>query len=172
MRNTQNLKKSSSCFDKSANLLSKCQKHEEEFFSNYVCFSKSPKFKNPPSRIALTFLIHIISVGGVIWNKEKNSVRRWHSEFVKLLLFFRVTSFQRKFYWSNQIFYQTDKSTFLFFKGEGYLTIETLSSILLELEPSLGKDELQDIIDEVDEDGSGTIDFDGKNNGACIIDII
>ena len=64
------------------------------------------------------------------------------------------------------------KVLFLFFKGEGYLTIETLSSILLELEPSLGKDELQDIIDEVDEDGSGTIDFDGKNNGACIIDII
>ena len=51
-----------------------------------------------------------------------------------------------------------------FFQGEGFLTIETLSSILLELEPSLGKDELQDIIDEVDEDGSGTIDFDGKNN--------
>ena len=48
------------------------------------------------------------------------------------------------------------------FTGEGFLTIETLSGILLELEPNLGKDELQDIIDEVDEDGSGTIDFDGK----------
>merc|ERR1712210_229879 len=55
------------------------------------------------------------------------------------------------------------KEAFRFYDkdGEGYLTIETLSSILLELEPSLGKDELQDIIDEVDEDGSGTIDFDG-----------
>ena len=50
-----------------------------------------------------------------------------------------------------------------FFLGEGFLTIETLSGILLELEPNLGKDELQDIIDEVDEDGSGTIDFDGKS---------
>ena len=49
-----------------------------------------------------------------------------------------------------------------YFSGEGFLTIETLSGILLELEPNLGKDELQDIIDEVDEDGSGTIDFDGK----------
>merc|ERR1712183_1268499 len=45
-------------------------------------------------------------------------------------------------------------------EGEGFLTIDTLSGILLELEPNLGKDELQDIIDEVDEDGSGTIDFD------------
>lgn len=54
------------------------------------------------------------------------------------------------------------KEAFRFYDkdGEGFLTIETLSSILLELEPSLGKDELQDIIDEVDEDGSGTIDFD------------
>ena len=32
-------------FDKSADLLSKCQNHEEDFFSNYVCFSKSPNFK-------------------------------------------------------------------------------------------------------------------------------
>ena len=63
-------------------------------------------------------------------------------------------------------FYQTEKYIHIYFsfQGEGFLTIETLSSILLELEPSLGKDELQDIIDEVDEDGSGTIDFDGKNN--------
>ena len=52
---------------------------------------------------------------------------------------------------------------YFFLKGEGFLTIETLSGILLELEPNLGKDELQDIIDEVDEDGSGTIDFDGKS---------
>ena len=32
-------------FDKSADLLSKRQKHEEDFFSNYVCFSKSPNLK-------------------------------------------------------------------------------------------------------------------------------
>ena len=46
--------------------------------------------------------------------------------------------------------------------GEGYLTIETLRGILLELEPTLDDEQMQDIIDEVDEDGSGTIDFDGK----------
>ena len=33
-------------FDKSADLLSKRQNHEEDFFSNYVCFSKSLNFNN------------------------------------------------------------------------------------------------------------------------------
>ena len=28
----------------SADLFSKCQNHEEDFFSNYVCFSKGPNF--------------------------------------------------------------------------------------------------------------------------------
>lgn len=50
----------------------------------------------------------------------------------------------------------------LLFIGEGFLTTDTLRGILLELEPSLDDAQLQDIIDEVDEDGSGTIDFDGK----------
>ena len=31
-------------FDKTADLFSKCQNHEEDFFSNYVCFSKGPNF--------------------------------------------------------------------------------------------------------------------------------
>ena len=44
----------------------------------------------------------------------------------------------------------------------GYLTIETLKGILLELEPNLGEDQLLEIVEEVDEDGSGTIDYDGK----------
>ena len=49
-----------------------------------------------------------------------------------------------------------------FFIAEGYLTVETLSSILLELEPDLSAEQLKEIIDEVDEDGSGTIDYDGN----------
>ena len=44
----------------------------------------------------------------------------------------------------------------------GYLTIDTLKGILLELEPKLEDDQLMEIVEEVDEDGSGTIDFDGK----------
>ena len=50
----------------------------------------------------------------------------------------------------------------IFFIAEGYLTVETLSSILLELEPDLSAEQLKEIIDEVDEDGSGTIDYDGN----------
>ena len=46
--------------------------------------------------------------------------------------------------------------------GLGYLTIETLKGILLELEPSLEESQLMEIVEEVDEDGSGTIDFDGE----------
>ena len=45
----------------------------------------------------------------------------------------------------------------------GFLSIETLKGILLELEPKLDDAQLMEIVDEVDEDGSGTIDFDGKN---------
>jgi len=44
----------------------------------------------------------------------------------------------------------------------GFLTIETLKGILLELEPNLPDEDLAQIVEEVDEDGSGTIDFDGK----------
>ena len=42
------------------------------------------------------------------------------------------------------------------------MTCECLKGILAELDPSLEDEDLDDIIDEVDEDGSGTIDFDGK----------
>ena len=51
---------------------------------------------------------------------------------------------------------------FLFSIGLGYLTIDTLKGILLELEPNLGDEQLMEIVEEVDEDGSGTIDFDGN----------
>merc|ERR1712107_934691 len=46
------------------------------------------------------------------------------------------------------------KEAFRFYdkEGEGFLTIETLKGILLELEPDLTADTLKDIIDEVDED--------------------
>lgn len=54
------------------------------------------------------------------------------------------------------------KEAFRFYDkdGVGYLTIETLKGILLELEPKLSDEQLMEIVDEVDEDGSGTIDFD------------
>lgn len=54
------------------------------------------------------------------------------------------------------------KEAFRFYDKEdnGFLTIETLKGILLELEPNLPDEDLAQIVEEVDEDGSGTIDFD------------
>ena len=54
------------------------------------------------------------------------------------------------------------KQFFIFSTDNGFLTIETLKGILLELEPNLPDEDLAQIVEEVDEDGSGTIDFDGK----------
>merc|ERR1719318_1507066 len=42
----------------------------------------------------------------------------------------------------------------------GYISIETLKEILRELDNKLTEDDLDSIIEEVDEDGSGTLDFD------------
>jgi len=41
----------------------------------------------------------------------------------------------------------------------GFMTCDVLKGILAELDPTLSADDLDDIIDEVDEDGSNTIDF-------------
>jgi Ca2+-binding EF-hand superfamily protein len=49
----------------------------------------------------------------------------------------------------------------LTFKGNGYIPISTLKEILHELDPKLTETELDGIIREIDEDGSGTVDFDG-----------
>ncbi|KAG7155393.1 Troponin C-like 6 [Homarus americanus] len=43
--------------------------------------------------------------------------------------------------------------------GNGYITVHTLKEILRELDNKLTEDNLDSIIEEVDEDGSGTIDF-------------
>jgi len=45
-------------------------------------------------------------------------------------------------------------------EGLGYITPKVLKEILLELDHKLTDDELNDIVDEVDSDGSGSIDFD------------
>ena len=47
--------------------------------------------------------------------------------------------------------------------GNGYITTATLREILHELDDKLTPDDLDGIIAEIDEDGSGTIDFDGKH---------
>merc|ERR1711879_819717 len=45
-------------------------------------------------------------------------------------------------------------------EGQGYITNETLRSLIGELLAPLTDEELDGIIDELDEDGSGTMDFD------------
>merc|ERR1711976_994182 len=42
----------------------------------------------------------------------------------------------------------------------GYITTGTLKEILHELDPKLTEEELDGIIEEIDGDGSGTVDFD------------
>ncbi|XP_045123605.1 troponin C, isotype gamma-like isoform X1 [Portunus trituberculatus] len=44
--------------------------------------------------------------------------------------------------------------------GDGYITTDTLREILRELDNRLTEEDLDGIIEEVDEDGSGTLDFD------------
>ena len=46
--------------------------------------------------------------------------------------------------------------------GNGFISTNTLKEILKELDGKLSDEDLENIIEEVDEDGSGTLDFDGK----------
>jgi len=45
-------------------------------------------------------------------------------------------------------------------EGEGFITMDTLRDLISELLAPLTPDELDGIIEELDEDGSGTMDFD------------
>jgi calmodulin len=44
--------------------------------------------------------------------------------------------------------------------GQGFITTATLKSILHEIDDKLSDEDLDGMIDEIDEDGSGTVDFD------------
>ncbi|KAK8728578.1 hypothetical protein OTU49_009023, partial [Cherax quadricarinatus] len=54
-------------------------------------------------------------------------------------------------------------------EGNGYITTEVLREILRELDNRLTEEDLDNIIEEVDEDGSGTLDFDGVSTPACLL---
>ncbi|XP_047738014.1 troponin C isoform X4 [Hyalella azteca] len=45
-------------------------------------------------------------------------------------------------------------------EGNGYITTQVLKEILKELDNRLSAEDIEGIVDEVDEDGSGTLDFD------------
>merc|ERR1711899_324177 len=44
--------------------------------------------------------------------------------------------------------------------GQGFITTDVLKEILREIDSELTEEDLYNIIEEVDEDGSGTLDFD------------
>merc|ERR1712130_500279 len=45
-------------------------------------------------------------------------------------------------------------------EGQGFITNDILKEILCEIDATLSEEDLEHIIEEVDEDGSGTMDFD------------
>lgn len=46
-------------------------------------------------------------------------------------------------------------------KGNGYITTDVLREILKELDDKITNEDLDMMIEEIDSDGSGTVDFDG-----------
>jgi calmodulin len=47
-------------------------------------------------------------------------------------------------------------------EGNGFITTDVLREILRELDEKLTEDDLNNMIEEIDTDGSGTVDWDGK----------
>lgn len=47
-------------------------------------------------------------------------------------------------------------------EGNGYINVSDLREILRALDDKLTEDELDEMIAEIDTDGSGTVDFEGK----------
>lgn len=50
---------------------------------------------------------------------------------------------------------------FVFASGNGFITTGVLREILKELDDKISAEELDMMIEEIDSDGSGTVDFDG-----------
>lgn len=51
---------------------------------------------------------------------------------------------------------------YYFYTGNGYIPTSSLREILRELDEQLTEEELDGLIQEIDTDGSGTVDFDGN----------
>ena len=57
------------------------------------------------------------------------------------------------------------------FQGDGYITTAVLRDILAALDDKLTDEDLDGIIEEVDEDGSGTVDLEGNFYHKKIIEV-
>ena len=76
-------------------------------------------------------------------------------EFIQLAAKFLVEEDEEQMKWElKEAFRIYDK------QGNGYITTPVLKEILREIDSTLSEDNLDQIVDEVDEDGSGTVDFD------------
>lgn len=51
-------------------------------------------------------------------------------------------------------------------EGNGFIPTSCLKEILRELDDQLSNADLDGMIQEIDSDGSGTVDFDGKRDNA------
>ncbi|KFB50930.1 AGAP006178-PB-like protein [Anopheles sinensis] len=60
----------------------------------------------------------------------------------------------------REVFMMYDKD------AKGYLPVEEFKAILRELDGAVPEEELDDIVDEIDADGSGTVDFEGMDRCA------
>lgn len=54
------------------------------------------------------------------------------------------------------------RSFYFRFLGNGYITTAVLREILKELDDKITNEDLDMMIEEIDSDGSGTVDFDGN----------
>lgn len=64
---------------------------------------------------------------------------------------------------SYSAFHHHDWNDSNFFNvGNGYITTAVLREILKELDDKITNDDLDMMIEEIDSDGSGTVDFDGR----------
>merc|ERR1712045_828541 len=76
-------------------------------------------------------------------------------EFIQLAAKFLIEEDEEQMKWElREAFRIYDK------QGNGYITVEVLKEILREIDGSLSDYEVEQIVEEVDEDASGTVDFD------------
>merc|ERR1712037_19277 len=76
-------------------------------------------------------------------------------EFIQLAAKFLIEEDEEQMRWElREAFRIYDK------QGNGYITTGVLKEILREIDSTLSEDNLEEIVDEVDDDDSGTVDFD------------
>lgn len=62
----------------------------------------------------------------------------------------------------SSLFTRSYTRVFIHQTGKGFIPVDAFKGILRELDGAVPETELDDIVDEIDADGSGTVDFEGK----------